>query len=120
MCCLRTSATAAPLQIQTASLLQECIMVRDGLARLPEFFLWLATYLTLFFICAFVDCSVFLCLCTLCTIDIIIIIVSASAKSRMVYPFGTDSPGYSQRKGRTMVVVVAVVEHLSILFICCL
>ena len=26
-------------QIQTASLLQECIMVRDGLARLPEFFM---------------------------------------------------------------------------------
>ena len=25
-------------QIQTASLLQECIMVRDGLARLPDVF----------------------------------------------------------------------------------
>ena len=35
--------------------------------------------------------------------------MSASAKSRMVYPSGTDSPGYSRSKGHKMVVVVVVV-----------
>jgi len=46
-------------QIQTASLLQECIMVRDGLARLPMF-LRLVICLILFVTCVCADCSVFL------------------------------------------------------------
>ena len=32
--------------------------------------------------------------------------MSASAKSRMVYPSGTDSPGQSWTKGRKTVVVI--------------
>ena len=41
-------------------------------------------------------------------------ITSASAKSRMVYPSGTDSPRQSRTKGRKPVVVV-VVTHLAMM-----
>ena len=36
----------------------------------------------------------------------------ASAKSRMVYPSGTDSTGWSRTKGRKTAVVVVVVEMM--------
>jgi len=70
-------------QIQTACLLQECIMVRDGLARLPDV-LRLVLCLISFVTCVCAECSVFLFVfyfffififhffvCTLCTTDII-------------------------------------------------
>ena len=38
--------------------------------------------------------------------------MSASAKSRMVCPSGTDSPGLSQTKGRKTIVVVVVLVVL--------
>jgi len=46
-------------QIQTASLLQECIMVRDGLAHLPDV-LRLVICLISFVTCVCAECSVFL------------------------------------------------------------
>ena len=45
-------------QIQTASLLQECIMVRDGLARLPDVFTVGDICLILFATCVCAECSV--------------------------------------------------------------
>ena len=44
--------------------------------------------------------------------------MSASAKSRTVYPSGTDSPGKSQTKGRKMVVVVPVVVVVDAVLLC--
>ena len=49
-------------QIQTASLLQECIMVRDGLAHLPDV-LRLVICLISFVTCACADCSACLSVC---------------------------------------------------------
>ena len=39
--------------------------------------------------------------------------MSASAKSIMVYPSGTDLPGWSRTKGHKTVVVVVVVHTLE-------
>jgi len=69
-------------QIQTASLLQECIMVTDGLARLPDVFTagdrsdiihYLPVYvLIVLSFCLYFYFSLFyIFVCTLCTTDII-------------------------------------------------
>ena len=43
--------------------------------------------------------------------------MSASAKSRMVYPSDTDSPGYSRTKGHKTEVVVVVVEVVVVVVV---
>ena len=69
-------------QIQTASLLQECIMVRDGLARLPDVFTagdmsdiirYLPVYvlIVLSFCLSFYFSLFYIFVCTLCTTHII-------------------------------------------------
>ena len=85
----RTNASAkAYHRLQTVYLLQECVMVRDGLANLPECFTacdmpdiasYLSLYMLIFCLCLCLSLSLSLSLsvlyiCTSCTISIIIII----------------------------------------------
>ena len=79
--CFRKSLTGD--QLQTASLLQECVMVRDGLANLPDCFTAcemsdIASYLSTcwFSVSVSVSLSVFY-FCTSCTISIVILLKEA-------------------------------------------